>query len=591
MPNSQDISFLGELRLRGIYLEDDSVQLEIRNSEEGIFTLGLNSDFDSSQIQRIHLSELVGFSEGLFWYNYGPVFSWMVPAKLDLKSIQYQDRIRFLFFQYADLTYGAIFPITRAGYSVEIKIINHRIVIEVDSDADLCKSDFLPIVSIAFGIDPYETIRKSLSEVQERDKVKGESILLPHFFNQLGWCSWNAFGHEVSGDLLIDAAQTFDLQSIKPKWFLIDDGWMNVSGNYGTGKLVSFEPRSDKFPYGLKYYINELKGKFEIDKVGIWLTISGYWNGIQPDSELFEKYNDELISISYQLPWGNCEVHEVWIPAGSKDGKNQFFYDWFSNLKSEGIDFVKIDHLNILSEISKISPNGHQMAFVFFQGVKREVDAIFGENHAIYCMGMVPEVYNFLNKDIIVRVSEDYFPHNQTYKPLAGNAAVHALNNFSVSSWMQYLVKPDGDIFQTYHPNASLHAAVRFLMGSPIYITDLPNSLSLAFWDSCSFLLEKSIKVDKPAVPISSCLFQLYEHKPYIVQTSYGCDYLVGIFNLADADFVEGAWCLEDLGLKNGENYEIISLNKGLSKLVKSNHKNLIHLKRMDWEIFRIKVV
>lgn len=82
-------------------------------------------------------------------------------------------------------------------------------------------------------------------------------------------------------------------------------------------------------------------------EVGVWVTMQGYWLGIHPDSPLKSRYNCQSHPVArWGQPRGGVNVPlkkgdgEQWFPSPEKAG--QFWEDWFSEMKSWGITFVKV---------------------------------------------------------------------------------------------------------------------------------------------------------------------------------------------------------------------------------------------------------
>ena len=98
--------------------------------------------------------------------------------------------------------------------------------------------------------------------------------------------------------------------------------------------------------------VTSLKSK-GVQAVGVWLTLQGYWWGIDPESPLVEKYD----CVSHKMaregqPRGGVvvlearePVEELWMPSPGK--ALAFWHDWFTEMKSWGIDFVKAHHLHM----------------------------------------------------------------------------------------------------------------------------------------------------------------------------------------------------------------------------------------------------
>jgi hypothetical protein len=46
----------------------------------------------------------------------------------------------------------------------------------------------------------------------------------------LGWCTWDAFYHDVSAQGIAAGLQSFNDAGVKPRWIIIDDGWQVRAG-------------------------------------------------------------------------------------------------------------------------------------------------------------------------------------------------------------------------------------------------------------------------------------------------------------------------------------------------------------------------
>jgi len=97
----------------------------------------------------------------------------------------------------------------------------------------------------------------------------------------------------------------------------------------------------------MKEVVESLKAK-GIEQVGVWLTLQGYWNSIDQDSPLVEKYDCRSYKTSDRgQPRGGIDVplppgqrEDQWLPSPEKAA--DFWLDWFAEMKSWGIDFVKV---------------------------------------------------------------------------------------------------------------------------------------------------------------------------------------------------------------------------------------------------------
>ena len=121
--------------------------------------------------------------------------------------------------------------------------------------------------------------------------------------------------------------------------FLIDDGWQDVTitklPNRTRRRLKSFHPW-DQLGASMTDVVSSLK-KTGIKEVGVWLTLQGYWEGIDPDSELVQKYDCKPHNM--ESP-SDDQDNQLWLPR--PDRAAAFWRDWFTEMKSWGIGFVKV---------------------------------------------------------------------------------------------------------------------------------------------------------------------------------------------------------------------------------------------------------
>ena len=109
-------------------------------------------------------------------------------------------------------------------------------------------------------------------------------------------------------------------------------------------QLASFGPW-DGFGSSLKEVVDELKGR-GVKRVGVWVTLQGYWDGIDPDSALAQRYDckPHAVGERHQPRGGLRKIQPgsrtAWLPSTVKAGL--FWRDWFAELKEAGVDFVKV---------------------------------------------------------------------------------------------------------------------------------------------------------------------------------------------------------------------------------------------------------
>lgn len=495
-----------------IYLSPNNFHTQKANDFVGVF-------FDS----------IPGFVAGNAFHKYGPVSAWTHPDIVDSPhKIQDKDN-QFFFWKYDDGTYGACLPLIGKGYVSSIGKYKNNLGVMAYHSLDGHNENNIPVLAISFGKNPKDLIENLYKNVKDKNnnldsikRMNETSVVL----NKLGWCSWNASGHAINHEKLIEAAKSFKNNNIPVKWMLIDDGWQTVTGK--NGKLKSFNPSPDKFPLGLAHTVKMLKDDFGIEKVGVWHTINGYWAGIEPTSELGERYRKLLHAYNDKVTWTEEPTSVFFLPK--PEGGNVFFEDWYQYLSNEGIDFVKVDNQLISQKVAKGNSNYENTAASLQSNFQVPALTFFNEK-ILNCMCLTNDVLFNLPFGAIARSSEDYFPENTSFNIKAGNEAVHVYNNIHNNLWLSHLGISDFDMFQSHRPNAFYHALARVLNNGPVYLTDFPSQHHVELVQAMALPNGTLLKATSPLLPTDESIF--YEiDKGIITATShYNDTLLLGAWN------------------------------------------------------------
>ncbi|MFS0613444.1 Sip1-related alpha-galactosidase [Lederbergia ruris] len=273
----------------------------------------------------------------------------------------------------------------------------------------------------------------------------------PERLDHLGWCSWDAFYQDVNESGILSKAQELKEKQVPVKWIMIDDGWSTLH----EGRLSGFESDKRKFPNGLKSLTDQLKDNYNVDSVGVWHTLAGYWGGIDPSSTLADKMSPYLYKTNSgkQIPY-------------PKKGKGFEFWDaWHSYLQQQGIDFVKVDGQSAIQNFMMGQMSVGEASLESHKALEASVGIHF-DQCMINCMGMAPE--NIWNRPIsaVSRSSDDFVPDDEN------GFAEHALQNAYNSFYHGELFWGDWDMFWTKHRDAKRHALLRAVSGGPIYTSD-----------------------------------------------------------------------------------------------------------------------
>lgn len=540
----------------------------------------------------ISFDEISNFKIGNAFYKYGSVKAWTHPTKIT-KADDLQDAdIQFFLWQYQDGTYGAMMPLMGKGHVSTLGKINGKPGVKSYSLVTSTNPQNIPMVAIAFGSNPYKMIE---SLYEEGMKYMGKEAGLrknkpyPEFFTKLMWCTWNSFGHGLDEQKVFAAMEDFKSKGVTFPLVLLDDGWSKVSA-YGKGMLQSFKPDTTKFPKGLKPVVEKLKLEYGVKEVGVWHAYSGYWAGIDPKSDLGKSFGSDLMAYRDKVAWSGLPIDTFYfINPFSKSGY-EFYNQWHSYLKNEGISFLKVDNQLVMDRMAKgnypFADFAEKMQYNLQTSVKNNFDG-----RVINCMDMTTDaVYNY-GSSALGRASEDFFPENESYKITAGNAAVHVLCNAYNSLWWGQMVWPDFDMFQTHHPQAEYHAVARAVSGGPIYFADSIGKTDPTILKKLSLEDGTILRADKPAMPTKDCLFNIQDAKPLKIFSTANETGLLAVFNAADADTVEGSFSVTDIeGFEKGD-FAVYDYKKAEIQSANTQKKFDLSLPRLEWQLYYIKPI
>ena len=337
--------------------------------------------------------------------------------------------------------YVFVLPISNDKFNTTIKADGDNIKLCVNllySGAESISGDIAVIVE---DNDAYTAVKQGYKIAYDKGLIKTppkEGKKYPEVLNKIGWCSWNAFYHDVTEEKLIAKLDEFKTKDIPVKWILIDDGWSEFSDM----KLLSIYEDKTKFPNGLKKTIEKIKTEYGIEAVGVWHSLTGYWYGTKfKDNTVIQARNDRVIPKGYD-----------------------FYSKWHIYLKEQGVDFVKVDCQGNTMEFLKNTEGALGIISEIFDGLEKSAEENFG--FMINCMGM--NNINSLNhkSSVILRSSDDFYPQKDDgfYK--------HLLDNVYNSVFYNELFYCDFDMWWSKHIGAKQNAVLRFMSGGPVYISD-----------------------------------------------------------------------------------------------------------------------
>ena len=326
-------------------------------------------------------------------------------------------------------------------------------------------------------------------------------------FNYLGWCSWEQYRRRISSDLLVDAMHKIEKSSLPVRWVLVDDGHQHQTGfTMGDSRMLSFGAHPEHFPQGFKPLMDLKSDK--IKWMGIWHTMNGQWQGLNPDHELRE-LDAHLVKIAKKY---NGEPMEVMIPKGDSISSWMFYKGLIGSTKEHGFDFVKIDNQNRQMTFYRGMENPVKTVSQHAQSLERAAHEFSGGLINCFCADLL----SLMNTkySAVSRVSVDYLLNNEE------KAKSHLFQSYQNTLWMGQAVWPDHDMFHSSDKFAGRMMAVsKAMSGAPIYLSDAPDDFLEENVTPLCYSDGRLLRPLAPAVPLpeSAIISALSEPKAYRV--------------------------------------------------------------------------
>jgi hypothetical protein len=323
----------------------------------------------------------------------------------------------------------------------------------------------------------------------------------PQLFEYLGWCSWDALQIRVSEAGLIEKADEFVEKGIPVRWAIIDDMWATVAGlneaKYDSfsemcaimhrSALASFKADPERFPNGLKHCIDELKKRGL--KVGMWHPATGYWFGIDKDSDLAKQFDGRLmITAEGRL-----------LPKTDLESTDAFYHAWYNYIVESGASFVKVDNQSHLRRDARGTIPIGEAAKNMHEAIERSIILKF-HGCMINCMGMAAENMWHRRYSAVSRTSDDFLPENRDWfakhiTQCAYNSLVQG--QFYVCDW---------DMWWTDDSQAQKNAVLRAISGGPVYVSDKIGRSKKELLSPLCLSDGRILRLDAPAVPSEDCI-------------------------------------------------------------------------------------
>lgn len=403
----------------------------------------------------------------------------------------------------------------------------------ISMSSNMENQKYMEDVAMVYGCgkNPYEIIEQCIKLAR---KMKKNSFVMrtekryPTVFENIGWCTWDSLGQNVSEAAIFAKMDEFQEKGIVIPWVLIDDGWSYVNRETLTLKDLDADP--ERFPNGIAGTVKVLKEKYQVSYVGVWQAFKGYWYGLEEDSKAAH------ILSPYTKKYGSGEIT---VKPTEKDAFG-FWNRWHRELKQKGVDFVKIDGQSSFSTLIRGNHTYGAALNALYTGLEASVFLNFDGN-LINCMGMAPENVWNRHYSAISRTSDDYTP------TVDGSFEEHALQNCYNSVYQGNLYAGDWDMFWSEHKETEESAILRMISGGPVYISDACGCTNKAELNKIVRSDGSLLRCTGVAKPTLDCLTEDVLHNGKILKVYNTCQQSMMIACFALDGQTEDTLCLSDI--------------------------------------------
>ncbi|ORX93825.1 glycoside hydrolase [Basidiobolus meristosporus CBS 931.73] len=449
-----------EIEVEGLFEVDGLPQWKFNKLRKNVWSLEVTAQF-SNEIQQFNIGNIKSVVQWVGLKRRG--LYWLEPLT-GLRNPDFSDfDIQYLLWQRRDGTFGVLVPVADESCSAALRSNKEgKIWLSAINDT---KGTTKAKILLSYGHDPFEVTKNCMKGARaifaQADNVGGWHEKL---YRRLGYCTWNAYYTDISHEKLVELAGSLKNSRVPVSYLIIDDGWLNISPSAQL-KTMSADP--NKFPHGLKAIISQIKEEYpNIQDVGVWHTLWGYWGGFSPDHEIGHKYR----TVQVKLRNGGT------VPLVHADDIERFFDDYHRYLQGQGVTLVKVDAQSSFDAIefqSNESENPRTWWKAYQEALRKSTDKYFN-GRVIYCMAQSPRLlFHQINRSehaglVVFRNSDDYFP-DAPQEAQPWHVYTNTMNNLWTS---QFPIRPDWDMFQSSHLFAQFHGAARAMNSGPVYITD-----------------------------------------------------------------------------------------------------------------------
>lgn len=355
------------------------------------------------------------------------------------------------------------------------------------------------VAAISCNQNPYQAVRQLIQILvrtgvnfsSRLDKIASPqwiSRLSDPLLSSLGYCTWDAFGTNISRRACIDTVKWLQQVLIPVGYSIVDDGWQAISD------ITSLK----QFPHLVNLRANE-RFNHSLDSViadlGIpvyaWVNILGYWGGLSTAD--FNQFSLTTVNGIQARGLHRNNVGDVHIweksysvlrpdPANLSSFFNTYFHENISC--HQKISGLKIDGQSLLDalcgDLYLVDPFMTRLKLItlYREAMAKVVRKAFPNSFVLNCMSCGPEAIFSSGScltltNVCWRMSNDHAFPGVTENPSA--VAWHILSNSMNTLLLGELFPiPDWDMFSVSSNDrlAKLHAVARVISGGPIYFSD-----------------------------------------------------------------------------------------------------------------------
>ena len=474
-----------------------------------------------------------------------------------------------------DREYTAFFCLSHKNIIASLKGVKNGLMLSLKCGMSTKEEKIRNVLVCLRGNDLHkvvkETMEVALQQAGGLGKPIDKKLQLPKWLEGLGWESGISLGANVSHANVLEAAESLRRSGYNPSFILIDEGWqqleVNAEDKSRKWTLQSFDADLKRFPKGIKGLVDDLH-KLGVKHVGVWHGMMGYRGGIFPE-----------LARRYELPQAENGRYFLGYDLGRTF---QFFYDYYTYLREQGISFIKVGDQN---DVQAYCHAGMDPTFLYknLQSAIQAAASIQFNSAHFNTDCLRNENLFYWGNSRLARSAQDI----DIVNPVGMMCAIR--NNLTNALWLQHLMQPDFDAWMTHIPENEMLAIFHALSGTINVIGDLPGEHHTNLLKKMMLPNGHILKGDRPLTLCEESIFfdPLEEKKIYKAFTMKGQHGIIAAFNLSTGRrTLHGTVAAHDVpGLKAGQ-FAVFSYHNGFVGLVDEGDQLEITLKPKQSDVF-----